>query len=68
MKKIGEGNFGLVYIGTWNSFDVALKSIKEEKNIPAFVEEITLLKDLRHPGIVSVFGFTMIDDEFFSRT
>ena len=49
---------------TNDSFEVALKSVKDDRNIGGFVQEINILKDLRHPGIVQVFGFTQVDDEF----
>jgi len=58
--KIGEGNFAIVYRGVWNGVHVALKACKQKNYWDGFVEEIKVLKTLQHPGVVQVFGITVL--------
>ena len=37
-----------------------MKGCKEEFNFPDFLEEVGLLKTLRYPGIIHVYGFCQI--------
>lgn len=58
-EKIGAGNFGDVYKGEWMGVTVALKSLKgraSPEKSQDFEQEAMLLKELRHPNIVSFFG------------
>jgi len=55
-QKLGEGNFGEVYLGKWGHTKVALKSIKDQTQAVQFIREFKLLLKLRHPNIVSCFG------------
>jgi len=59
-EKLGSGNFGDVYKGIWNGATVALKSIGIEEG---FNEEVGILRDLRHPSIVSFYGIYKDKDE-----
>ncbi|KAL3273219.1 hypothetical protein HHI36_014673 [Cryptolaemus montrouzieri] len=60
IEKIGEGTYGVVYKGKNKKTGqlVALKKIRlesEDEGIPATaLREISLLKELRHPNIVSL--------------
>lgn len=60
IEKIGEGTYGVVYKGrnkNTNKF-VALKKIRlesEEEGVPSTaIREISILKELQHPNIVSL--------------
>jgi serine/threonine protein kinase len=54
-ERIGGGNFGDVYKGTWNRTPVALKKLKQDQ-MQDFVHELVTLKNLRHPNIVAFLG------------
>ena len=41
-KKLGSGNFGEVYIGTWNGSEIALKKLSEGQ-AEEFEREASLL-------------------------
>lgn len=62
-KRIGEGNFGIVYSGVWRDEKIALKSVKNVNAVGSFLEEIGILKSLRHPAVVQVFGLCELDGE-----
>lgn len=60
IEKIGEGTYGVVYKGRHKTTGqiVAMKKIRlesEEEGVPSTaIREISLLKELRHPNIVSL--------------
>jgi predicted Ser/Thr protein kinase len=43
-EKIGEGHYGFVYRGRWQGSVVAVKEIKAQEAIQAFIEEAGVLK------------------------
>jgi hypothetical protein len=59
-SKLGEGAFGVVYAGKWQHIPVALKVLRlqaagaEVKR--EFAAEADVMKDLRHPNIVILYG------------
>ena len=59
VKKIGEGTYGVVYkaVDTTTDTVVALKTIPlDDEGIPSTaIREISLLKELNHPNVVSLF-------------
>ncbi|XP_072015339.1 tyrosine-protein kinase STK-like [Amphiura filiformis] len=57
-KKLGAGQFGEVWQGTWNgNTAVAVKTLKEGTMTPdAFLEEANIMKKLRHKHLVSLFA------------
>jgi tRNA A-37 threonylcarbamoyl transferase component Bud32 len=64
-EKIGEGSFGNVFRGELCGKEVALKQLKiskslnepdKERAIRKFNNEVEILKNLRHPNIVSFLG------------
>jgi mitogen-activated protein kinase kinase kinase MLK4 len=61
-SKIGEGQFGQVYKGTWQSQDVALKHIKDPTAQVKMQEEAVLLSALNHINIVRYYGLASLSD------
>ncbi|XP_050417165.1 uncharacterized protein LOC126830804 [Patella vulgata] len=56
---LGEGAFSMVYRGTYQAAEVAVKRLKvpltsQDKNY--FAAEVSLLRDLRHPRVVMLLG------------
>jgi len=66
LEKIGEGNFGTVFLGEWNREFVALKTLKIYDSFQAklLVQEAKLIHALRHPAVVQIFGCAKLDDSF----
>jgi tyrosine-protein kinase Src len=58
IQKIGKGNFGDVYYGTWkNSTEVAIKTLREgTMSTEAFLEEAAIMKTFRHNRLVALFA------------
>lgn len=60
-KKIGEGKYGDVYKAKYHGYPVACKIIKKElqmneKESEQTLEELKLMRTLRHPNIVLLMG------------
>lgn len=55
LEKVGSGSFGEVLKGIYDGTEVALKKVNSS-NLQDFIGEVTLLKSLRHPNIVSYLG------------
>jgi len=57
-EKLGAGNFGEVYKGTWQgTTTIALKKSKTEESFREAVKEAKMLNSLNHPNIVRFLGF-----------
>jgi len=60
---IGRGGFGEVYRGTWRGTDVAIKMLLEQNVeqsvLDAFCDEVSLMRQLRHPQIVLFMGASL---------
>ena len=55
--RLGGGNFGEVFEGTWNgTTKVALKKLKSNEAFEEFAREATVLQSLHHPNIVRALG------------
>jgi len=61
VTRLGAGAYGEVWAGTWRRNEVAVKSLhvsdrlsEDDKN--NFLEEMSLLSELRHPNIVRFLG------------
>eukprot|EP01119_Soliformovum_irregulare_P005945 TRINITY_DN1769_c0_g1_i11.p1 TRINITY_DN1769_c0_g1~~TRINITY_DN1769_c0_g1_i11.p1 ORF type:complete len:364 (+),score=95.94 TRINITY_DN1769_c0_g1_i11:142-1233(+) len=64
LRKVGGGNFGEVYEGTWEDHPVALKRLTDENQEQDFFKEVDAIKNIsQHPNIVRFFGVTMVDGE-----
>jgi ankyrin repeat protein len=69
---LGEGSFGLVYLGVLHGNKVAVKVFKMQKsysfkNSPSeegqqFLDELEAMADLRHDNIQSVRGYTVLPE------
>ena len=73
--RLGEGGFGVVYLGLWRGEDVAIKRFhphkmgfdkhtgKPSQAFQRFIAEHDTLRPISHPSIVRVFGWTGPDTE-----
>eukprot|EP00049_Salpingoeca_infusionum_P000262 m.38522 g.38522 ORF g.38522 m.38522 type:complete len:2635 (-) comp10205_c0_seq4:573-8477(-) len=71
-RVLGKGAFGVVHQATLrykngDSLECAIKTLKteQEKEREGFLEELELLKHLRHPNIVGLIGFITLSDPIF---
>jgi len=69
VKKLGEGAFGVVFLGNWDGENVAIKKLHhqyaQDKDVRQSIEkEAAVLSCLRHPGIIQVFGVCQTEYEF----
>ncbi|KAJ8949190.1 hypothetical protein NQ318_021683, partial [Aromia moschata] len=70
-KKIGEGTYGVVYKGKNKKTGelVAMKKIRlvsDDEGVPSTaIREISLLKELRHPNIVSLEDVMMEEQRLY---
>ncbi|EGC29254.1 hypothetical protein DICPUDRAFT_159186 [Dictyostelium purpureum] len=66
-KRIGKGNFGEVYLGTWRGSKVAIKKLPahniNENVLKEFHREIELMKNLRHPNVIQFLGSCTISPD-----
>ncbi|KAG5886878.1 hypothetical protein JTB14_024735 [Gonioctena quinquepunctata] len=71
IEKIGEGTYGVVYKGQNKKTGelVAMKKIRlelEEEGVPSTaIREISLLKELRHPNVVSLEDVMMEEQRLY---
>lgn len=54
-ERIGKGNYGEVYLGTWSQTEVACKTFKGADS-ESVASEINLLSQLNHENVVRIFG------------
>ncbi|EGC32411.1 hypothetical protein DICPUDRAFT_38450 [Dictyostelium purpureum] len=67
-KEIGHGVSGTVWKGTWNGYEVAIKSFNEENlsfNEREFHSETTIMSVLRHDNIVHCIGGSRTPGKMF---
>ncbi|XP_047674890.1 tyrosine-protein kinase fynb isoform X1 [Tachysurus fulvidraco] len=63
VKRLGNGQFGEVWMGTWNgNTKVAVKTLKSGTMSPeSFLEEARIMKNLRHDKLVQLYA--VVSDE-----
>jgi len=77
VSELGEGSFGAVYLAEYQGFPVAVKFLKcelSEKDVNKVLEELKVMRKLKHPNIVLLMGAAidshnriMIITEYASR-
>jgi len=64
-EALGGGAYGEVFEGLWQGVvKVAVKKLHDIAGLEEFVREGRILKSLRHPNIVSLFGIYMSPEKF----
>jgi serine/threonine protein kinase len=59
--RIAAGTMGQVFQGTFSgSTEVAIKELLNIRDVSAFYDEMKILKQLRHPHVVTLYGVSMI--------
>ena len=62
-RELGRGAFGIVYRGTWQHTDVAIKQLQMMELSPAvkrsFMSEAQVMTSLHHPNVISFYGVCM---------
>ena len=59
MGHLGSGQFGNVEKGTWQSKEVALKTLKTDstdEDKVKFLQEAAIMAQFKHPNIVTLHG------------
>jgi tyrosine-protein kinase Src len=69
-KKLGAGNFGEVWKGTWQGrVDVAVKTLKTGTMEPeAFLQEAEIMKKFSHPHLVAMYAVCTDMEPFYIIT
>jgi serine/threonine protein kinase len=69
-RRIGQGGFATVWIARWQGNDLAIKVLNlEHENVDAstarqevaMLQEVAILRRLRHPCICHLFGYMQVD-------
>ncbi|XP_054900445.1 tyrosine-protein kinase SRK2 [Poeciliopsis prolifica] len=70
MEKLGAGQFGEVYKGTWNeTTEVAVKTLKPGTMDPEdFLAEAQLMKRLRHPKLIQLYAVCTMEEPIYIIT
>ena len=70
VRRIGQGGFATVWIARWQGNDLAIKVLNlEHENVDAstareevaMLQEVAILRRLRHPCICALFGYIQVD-------
>ncbi|KAM9355322.1 tyrosine-protein kinase FRK-like [Pholidichthys leucotaenia] len=68
-KKLGTGQFGEVYEGTWNNTTVAVKTLKPGTMDPKdFLKEAQIMKTLRHPKLIQLYAVCTLEEPIYIIT
>lgn len=70
MKKLGAGQFGDVWEGTWNgTTSVAVKTLKPgTMTVIDFLKEATIMKALRHPKLIQLYAVCTNEEPIYIVT
>ena len=71
VKKLGSGSFAQVWGGIWNgTTSVAVKTLKTGSSMAEsdFLQEATLMKELRHPNILQLYAMCTKEQPFYIIT
>lgn len=71
IKKLSEGAFGVVYLGTFMENEVAIKVFKkrdDKVNIDSFLKEVEILSGLKHRNIILFMGICVSDSNYIIIT
>lgn len=70
MKKLGAGQFGDVWEGTWNgTTSVAVKTLKAgTMSVIDFLKEATIMKALRHPKLIQLYAVCTAEEPIYIVT
>ncbi|KAM5163100.1 tyrosine-protein kinase FRK [Mantella aurantiaca] len=70
LKKLGQGQFGEVWEGLWNStMSVAIKTLKPGSMKPEdFLREAQLMKTLRHPRLIQLYAVCSLEEPMYIIT
>jgi len=73
-RKVGEGGFGEVFLGSWNGKHIAVKKLtlkhtsKDRSVFLRFINEINIISSLRHPNIVLYMGASIENHNYYMIT
>lgn len=69
-KRIGYGQFGEVWLGSWNEAtpEVAVKKLKPKTTRASLEHEFNILKALRHPNLLKLHGVCTAVEPFYIVT
>lgn len=73
-KVVGEGAFGVVFLGLWQGLPVAIKklAINSPKNnksvLNKFIKEINIISSLSHPNILLYIGASVDKENYYLLT
>lgn len=67
-KSLNTGAYGIIYAGFWSERAVAIKKLKTgrltKNNIESFKKEIQLSTQLKHPNVVTTYGYTSFEHPY----
>lgn len=70
-QKLGAGQYGEVYEAIWKKYNsrVAVKTLREDTMaLKEFLEEAAIMKEMRHPNLVSLLGVCTREPPFYIVT
>ena len=69
--KLGAGQYGEVYEAVWKKYNkaVAVKTLREDTMaLKEFLEEAAIMKEMRHPNLISLLGVCTREPPFYIVT
>lgn len=69
VRKLGQGQFGEVWEGLWNTTPVAIKTLKPGSMSPKdFLTEAQIMKKLRHPKLIQLYAVCTLEEPIYIVT